>query len=195
MADIVEPAVRSKMMSLIRGRDTRPERLVRSGLWAQGFRFRLHAKSLPGRPDLLLPRWRTAIFVNGCFWHAHANCPYFRLPTSRREFWEAKLLSNRQRDATSIAQLVEDGWKVITVWECALRSDAAKTVLLAGELIRDATRPCWEIRQAPPDHDSYHVRPYLTQVEGIPNTCQVSGGATKVSRSTKNPFSSTRRPK
>jgi DNA mismatch endonuclease, patch repair protein len=146
---------------------------VRSGLWAQGFRFRLHARLLPGRPDLVLPKWRTAIFVNGCFWHAHANCSYFRLPTSRSEFWDAKLQSNRRRDATSVARLVEGGWKVITIWECALRLDPAEAVMLAAGLIRDTTGPCWEIRQVPSNHDTCHI-----QAVNTANACPVSPSAT-----------------
>jgi DNA mismatch endonuclease (patch repair protein) len=135
------------MMSLIRGRDTKPETLVRSGLWARGFRFRLHAKDLPGRPDLVLPKWRTVIFVNGCFWHAHAHCSYFRMPKSRSQFWQQKLKANRRRDAAAAMRLVDEGWKVITVWECALRADTREAILMADDLIRNATSTHWEIAQ------------------------------------------------
>ncbi|TAK39058.1 MAG: DNA mismatch endonuclease Vsr [Lysobacteraceae bacterium] len=157
MADTVEPEVRSRMMSRIRGRNTRPETLVRSGLWARGFRFRLHVSGLAGRPDIVLPKWRTAIFVNGCFWHAHANCPYFRVPKSRFEFWQKKLLANRRRDAAAVSRLVEEGWKVITVWECALRADAQNAILIADDLIRNADSPRWEIAQPPSDHTTCHA--------------------------------------
>jgi DNA mismatch endonuclease (patch repair protein) len=137
MVDVVAPEVRSRMMSLIRGQNTKPEQLVRRGLWALGFRFRLHAKELPGRPDLVLPKWHTAIFVNGCFWHAHANCRFFRIPASRPEFWGAKLAANARRDSDSIAKLQGLGWDVVTIWECALRRDPAATVNAVAGLIRE----------------------------------------------------------
>jgi DNA mismatch endonuclease (patch repair protein) len=167
------------MMSLIRGRDTKPETLVRSGLWARGFRFRLHVKDLPGRPDLVLPKWRTVIFVNGCFWHAHANCSYFKMPKSRTEFWQRKLLANRRRDAVAAGQLIEEGWKVITVWECALRADAKSAIQLAEDLIRNATTPRWEIAQTSPGHctsyipqpprrESGKLTPFTTQRPRLP---------------------------
>lgn len=125
------------MMSLIRGRDTKPEQVVRRGLWARGFRFRLHGKELPGRPDLVLPKWRTAVFVNGCFWHAHEGCRYFRVPSSRPDFWKPKLFANRERDVAVISQLQQQGWSVVTVWECALRLDPAAAVSATADLIHE----------------------------------------------------------
>ncbi len=107
-------------MSGIRGKNTRPEILVRSLLHRRGFRFRLHVRSLPGKPDIVLPRFRAVIFVHGCFWHGHP-CPLFRLPATRRDFWEAKISRNRENDCCSIEALRETGWRVATVWECALR--------------------------------------------------------------------------
>lgn len=149
MVDVVKPEVRSRMMSRIRGRDTQPERLIRSGLWAYGFRFQLHRKELPGRPDLVLPKWRTVVFVNGCFWHAHEGCPYFRLPASRPDFWKDKLENNRRRDMRAVDRLVAEDWKVIIVWECALRADANQAVSLTARLIREPSKACgWDIRQA-----------------------------------------------
>jgi DNA mismatch endonuclease (patch repair protein) len=147
------------MMSFIRGKDTKPEQLVRRGLWALGFRFRLHAKELPGRPDLVLPKWRTAIFVNGCFWHAHANCRYFRIPASRPEFWGAKLAANRHRDSDSIAKLQSLGWNVVTIWECALRRDPVATVNATADLIReDACGNCHvELRRHSPEDGSVAI--------------------------------------
>jgi DNA mismatch endonuclease, patch repair protein len=122
------------MMSGIRGRDTRPEKMLRSGLWQRGLRFRLHAR-LPGRPDLVFPRWRTVVFVHGCFWHAHTNCRFFRLPSSRVDFWREKLTKNRERDASSIERLIAAGWRVVVVWECALRSNPEETIEAAAGLI------------------------------------------------------------
>lgn len=122
------------MMSGIRGRDTRPEKVLRSGLWQRGLRFRLHAR-LPGRPDLVFPRWRTVVFVHGCFWHAHTNCRFFRLPSSRVDFWREKLTKNRERDASSVERLIAAGWRVVVVWECALRSNPGETIAAAARLI------------------------------------------------------------
>lgn len=121
-------------MSGIRGRDTQPEKVLRSGLWQRGLRFRLHAR-LPGRPDLVFPRWRTVVFVHGCFWHAHTNCRFFRLPSSRVDFWREKLTRNRERDASSVERLIAAGWRVVVVWECALRSSPAETVDAVVRLI------------------------------------------------------------
>lgn len=123
------------MMSNIRGKNTTPERQVRKGLWKLGFRFRLHAR-LPGKPDIVLPKWNTVVFVHGCFWHAHAGCPFFRIPATRADFWRDKLLGNRARDERTIAQLVQAGLRVIVVWECALRTDAASAISLAAVGIR-----------------------------------------------------------
>lgn len=108
------------MMSGIRGKDTGPERLVRSLLHRRGFRFRLHAKELPGRPDIVFPRFRAVVLVHGCFWHGH-HCPLFRLPGTRPEFWKAKITRNRVNDERNEQRLASLGWRVATVWECALR--------------------------------------------------------------------------
>lgn len=126
MPDIVSAAVRSRMMAGIKGKDTKPEMLVRRGLFARGFRFRLHDKRLPGRPDLVLPRYRAAIQVNGCFWHGH-NCALFKWPDTRRSFWEDKIRRNRLNDERTLTQLREAGWRVMTVWECALRGPTRMT--------------------------------------------------------------------
>jgi len=120
MADIVPPDVRSRLMSGIRGRDTRPEKLIRSGLHGMGFRFRLHPANVPGRPDLILPKYRAAIFIHGCFWHGH-DCPLFRMPGDNRSFWEAKIAANRARDERVSRLLRELGWRQLTIWECAIR--------------------------------------------------------------------------
>jgi DNA mismatch endonuclease, patch repair protein len=120
MVDIVDRATRSRMMSGIRGRNTKPELLIRSLLHRRGFRFRLDARDLPGRPDIVLPRYRAVIFVHGCFWHGH-DCPLFKWPQTRPEFWRDKIGRNRTNDAKALAALHERGWRVATVWECALR--------------------------------------------------------------------------
>lgn len=120
MADVVDAATRSRMMSGIRGVNTKPERHVRSLLHREGFRFRLHARELPGRPDIVLPRYRAVIFVHGCFWHGHV-CHLFRLPSTRPEFWSAKIERNKENDKAAIAGLQARGWRVATVWECVLK--------------------------------------------------------------------------
>ncbi len=107
-------------MAAVRGSDTRPEMLLRRGLHARGFRFRLHDKRLPGRPDLVLPKYRAAVFANGCFWHGH-GCDLFRWPATRAEFWQAKIGGNRARDAANLAALGAAGWRVAVVWECAIK--------------------------------------------------------------------------
>jgi len=113
-------AIRSRMMAGIRSRNTKPEILVRRGLHRRGLRFRLHARDLPGCPDLVLPRWRTVIFVHGCFWHGH-DCRYFRWPKTRTDFWRDKINGNRERDRRVKTQLHTAGWRVLVVWECTFR--------------------------------------------------------------------------
>lgn len=108
------------MMSGIRGKNTKPELLIRKGLHASGFRYRLHDRRLPGSPDLVFRRWNAVIFVHGCFWHGHA-CHLFRLPSTRPEFWSDKIRANRQRDRLAIDGLKAAGWRVATIWECALK--------------------------------------------------------------------------
>ena len=120
MADNVDAATRSRMMSGIRGKNTRPELFVRSALHRRGFRFRLHARSLPGRPDLVFPRFKAVIFVHGCFWHAH-DCHLFRLPSTRPGWWRAKIYGNRARDKRVMEELAAEGWRTGTIWECALK--------------------------------------------------------------------------
>ena len=121
MSDTLSQTQRSYNMSRIRGKNTKPEILVRKGLHARGFRFRLHNKKLPGSPDIVLPKYGVAIMVNGCFWHGHKGCRYATKPKSNVEFWEAKIARNRHRDEVTDAHLEALGWHVITVWECELR--------------------------------------------------------------------------
>lgn len=132
MADVFTPEKRSEVMSRIRGRDTRPERLVRSMLHRLGYRFTVAGpknRLLPGRPDIVLPKFRTVVFVHGCFWHGHEHCPDFRLPQSRRDWWTLKIEGNRARDARSEAALLALGWHVVTIWACAVKTAAARSWL------------------------------------------------------------------
>lgn len=126
MADVLTPEQRQLNMSRIRGRDTKPEMRIRRGLHARGFRYRLHDRKLPGRPDLVFPLYRAVIFVHGCFWHGH-NCPLFKLPATRPEFWSTKIASNRARDTRTVAALLELGWRVATVWECSIRGSIRRS--------------------------------------------------------------------
>jgi len=145
MADIMSAERRSALMSRIRAKDTRPELCLRKELWRAGFRYRLHGKQLPGQPDLVLPKWNAVVFVHGCFWHAHAGCPYFQLPKSRPEFWAKKLDQNRKRDSGAVAALRKDGWRVAVVWECAVRAEAAATAQRLGRWLR-SRRPTMEVK-------------------------------------------------
>ncbi|SDF29173.1 T/G mismatch-specific endonuclease [Epilithonimonas hungarica] len=129
MADIHSKEVRTYNMSRIRGKDTKPELLVRKFLFANGLRYRLHDKKLPGKPDIILPRFKTVIFVNGCFWHGHENCKYFVIPKTRTEFWTDKIEGNKKRDEKNITQLKNDGWNVIIVYECQLKKGRQEITL------------------------------------------------------------------
>ena len=124
MADVVDAATRSRMMSGIRGKNTKPELMIRKALHARGFRYRLHCK-LPGKPDLCFPKYRAVIFVHGCFWHAHQGCKYAKTPSTRTEFWTAKLQGNIERDRRATDKLAEMGWRVLNVWECSTRDPEA----------------------------------------------------------------------
>jgi DNA mismatch endonuclease (patch repair protein) len=124
VADIVDPSRRSRMMAGIKGRDTTPERLVRSHLHRAGLRFHLHGRQLPGRPDIVLPRWDAVVFVHGCFWHRHANCPKAATPSSNRAFWNRKFRENVSRDVRNVAALRRLGWRVYVAWECKTTSRA-----------------------------------------------------------------------
>lgn len=136
MADTLTSERRSWNMSRIRGRNTGPERRLRSLLHRAGFRFRLHAKQLPGRPDVVLTRYRTVIFVHGCFWHRHPGCRNATTPSTRREFWQEKFDGNVSRDARNRAALEATGWTVLTVWECELKVDAEGVVHRVADQLR-----------------------------------------------------------
>jgi len=136
MADTISAERRSWNMSRIAGRNTKPELLLRSLLHRAGFRFRLHAKELPGKPDIVLPKYRVAIFLHGCFWHRHPGCRNATMPSTRTEFWAAKFDGNVKRDARNTATLEEAGWTVLTVWECDLKCDPQAVVTRLSEAIR-----------------------------------------------------------
>lgn len=132
MVDTVTAQVRSRIMAQVKSKDTKPELAVRRLLHSLGYRYRLHRKDLPGRPDLASPSRRKAIFVNGCFWHGHADCERARLPSSNRDYWLAKLKRNKERDERNLALLREAGWTPTVVWECELTDlDAVAQNLIA----------------------------------------------------------------
>src|ERR1035437_4233295 len=123
MADVHDKETRSYNMSRIKGKDTKPEMLVRKFLHANGFRFKLHDKNLPGKPDIVLPKYKTVIFVQGCFWHGHDNCKYASVPKTRTEWWLNKINGNKQKDIINIRKLSLAGWKVICIFECSLKKN------------------------------------------------------------------------
>jgi len=125
LADIVSPEKRSAMMAGISGKNTTPEIYIRQVLHRSGYRFRLHRKDIPGTPDIFLPRYNVAIFVQGCFWHGHENCHLFRLPQTRTEFWEAKITGNKTRDARVRQELIQSGYRVLDIWECSIKGKTA----------------------------------------------------------------------
>jgi DNA mismatch endonuclease (patch repair protein) len=127
MTDVLTPAQRRLNMSRIRGKNTKPELILRRGLHARGFRFRLHRRDLPGCPDMVFTRFRAAVFVHGCFWHGH-DCSMFKLPETQTEFWRAKIQGNRQRDARVLEDLSALGWRTRVIWECALRAPGRRPV-------------------------------------------------------------------
>ena len=131
--DVHSPEQRRFNMSRIKGRNTRPEMMIRRWLWAKGYRYRLHRKELPGKPDIVLSRYHTAIFIHGCFWHRH-GCRATATPESRRDFWLAKFRENVNRDKRNIEALMNNAWRVIVIWECALRGETADMGLITKQL-------------------------------------------------------------
>jgi DNA mismatch endonuclease, patch repair protein len=129
MTDVHNPETRSYNMSRVRSKNTKPEMMVRKFLHGQGFRYRLHVATLPGKPDMVLPKYKTVIFIHGCFWHGHKGCRYFTLPKTRTEWWLQKIKGNQKNDRLSTIQLQVLGWKVITVWECELKKGKREETL------------------------------------------------------------------
>lgn len=135
MADRVSKEVRSRNMAAIKGANTKPEELVRKYLFSKGFRYRKNVRSLPGSPDVVLPKYKTVIFVNGCFWHMH-DCKWFKWPKSNADFWREKITKNVERDARNKEALEKDGWQVLTVWECELKKNFEDTMSKAVSNIK-----------------------------------------------------------
>lgn len=138
MTDVHDKKTRSFNMSRIRSKDTQPEILVRKFLFAKGFRYKLHDKTLPGKPDLVFPKYTAVVFIHGCFWHGHEGCKYFVIPKTRREWWVEKISRNKQLDTENTIKLRKLGWKVITIFECRLRPKKKDRTLaqLAGKLVK-----------------------------------------------------------
>ncbi len=134
MTDRISPEKRSHIMSMVRSKNTKPEILVRRYLFHEGFRFRVNVKKLPGTPDIVLRKYKTAIFINGCFWHGHEGCPEFRPPRTRTDWWEQKLRRNKERDQRVREQLTEMGWHTMVIWECQLKPDRRQATL--EEIVR-----------------------------------------------------------
>ena len=136
MTDVVSAKVRSRMMSGIRGKNTRPERLVRSLLHRAGYRFRINVATLPGKPDIVLPKYKAVIQVQGCFWHGH-ECHLFKWPSTRKAFWHKKILGNRANDTRVQKALLDKGWRLLVMWECALKGRSRKsTQQLLSEMVQ-----------------------------------------------------------
>ena len=129
MADVHTKAQRSFNMSQIKGKNTKPEILVRKFLHANGFRYKLHDKTLTGKPDIVLPKHKTVIFINGCFWHGHTNCKYYVVPKTRTKWWLTKINGTIFRDSQKRKVLIKEGWKIITIWECKLNPAKVETSL------------------------------------------------------------------
>lgn len=146
MTDKMTPEQRSRCMSRIRGKNTRPEMIVRKYLFSRGLRFRIHVRKLPGTPDIVLRKYRTAIFINGCFWHGHSECGAFHLPENNRSFWEQKINLNIARDYRWNVELKLLGWRVLTVWECELAPKKREATL--NSLYESIVAPTLPVRRA-----------------------------------------------
>lgn len=142
------PDQRHDCMASIHSEDTRPEQAVRRELWHRGYRFRKCVRTLPGTPDIVLPKYRTCIFVNGCFWHGHKGCSKFVMPKTRTEFWENKIARNQERDLVNIQRLESIGWSAITVWECELGKSGIDNTMEKIESMLEENRTKWEAYQA-----------------------------------------------
>lgn len=129
MADVLSKEQRQRCMSRIKSKDSKPELMVRQFLFANGFRFRLHRKDLPGKPDIVLPKYKTVIFINGCFWHGHSDCKYASMPETNYEFWSSKISGNIERDRINTSKLKDLGWRVVEIWQCQLKPKTKEETL------------------------------------------------------------------
>lgn len=148
MPDRMTPEQRHDCMASIHSEDTRPEQAVRRELWHRGYRFRKCVRTLPGTPDIVLPKYRTCIFVNGCFWHGHKGCSKFVMPKTRTEFWVNKIARNQERDLVNIQRLESIGWSAITVWECELGKSSIENTMEKIKSMLEENRTKWEAYQA-----------------------------------------------
>ncbi|MCE1226197.1 MAG: very short patch repair endonuclease [Geobacteraceae bacterium] len=140
-------------MSKIKGRNTKPELLLRKELFKKGFRYRLHDKKLPGKPDIVFRKFKAVVLINGCFWHGH-SCSLFRLPKTNHEFWRAKIGSNKVNDAKNVDHLVKDGWKVVIVWECSMRGSNKMATHILIDIVSNliVNAPASSITEVPASH-------------------------------------------
>lgn len=166
MIDIVDTTTRSRMMAGIKGSDTKPEIRVRRYLHACGFRFRLHRRDLPGRPDLVLPKYHLAIFVHGCFWHRHAGCAYASTPSTRPGFWQKKFAANIARDQRNIDNLMESGWRVFVLWECGLMQCFEQLDKLPRWIVDNITYVEWPLEIPKPSEKSTLSSGYTQRMSG-----------------------------
>ena len=135
--DVFSPEKRSQVMSRIRSKDTKPEKIIRSILHKLGFRFRINRKDLPGKPDIVLPKYKTVIFVHGCFWHQHEGCKYAVMPKSNTNYWKPKLTKNVDRDKLNVKRLNEIGWNVLTIWECQIPTITNSPQIIEGKIKKE----------------------------------------------------------
>lgn len=157
MPDVLSPAQRHRNMAAIRSASTKPELRLRKALWRQGYRYRINDKSLPGSPDIVLPKYRTAIFVHGCFWHGHKGCKNYTVPKTNTDFWKKKITRNQQRDQEVWRQLEAKGWHVIIVWECQLKKAAFDNTLslICEEIIANGEAWCNELAERKASREAY----------------------------------------
>lgn len=141
MTDVMTPEQRSRCMAAIKGKDTKPEMIVRKYLFSRGLRYRVNNRKLPGSPDIVLKKYRTVVFVDGCFWHGHENCKYFKMPKSNVDFWKHKIAMNRSRDYANTVDLELAGWRVIRIWECDIKTKAKREETLRSLFARITGAP------------------------------------------------------
>ena len=166
MADVMTTEQRSRNMAAIKGKDTKPEMIVRKYLFSRGLRFRVQVRKLPGNPDIVLPKYKTVIFVNGCFWHGHDGCRYFRLPKSNVGFWEEKIERNVARDVRNEAELKALGWRVVRVWECEIKTVAQREEYLKRLYDRIVNPAQSYVIESDTDETSIAAEPKSEQVYG-----------------------------